>query len=153
MQSQDVQAAPASSGVPLPVAAELQDHLMVASNDLDRLERLLSDASESLLGHFYGASGELKTLLHRAAEHPELDTSGLHEAMGHLAGAITAMQFQDMASQLVQHTTQRLRGCADRLASEAFDDDEDGPAVIDEMPLRPNPVTQDEMDAGSIELF
>jgi hypothetical protein len=26
-------------------------------------------------------------------------------------------------------------------------------AVVEEAPLRPNPVTQDEMDAGSIELF
>jgi hypothetical protein len=32
-------------------------------------------------------------------------------------------------------------------------DDEDGSAVIEEPPLRPNPVTQDEMDAGSVELF
>ena len=33
------------------------------------------------------------------------------------------------------------------------DDDEDGAALIEDAPLRPNPVTQDEMDAGSIELF
>lgn len=32
-------------------------------------------------------------------------------------------------------------------------DDEDGETVAEETPLRPNPVTQDEMDAGSIELF
>ena len=32
-------------------------------------------------------------------------------------------------------------------------DDEDGIALIEAAPLRPNPVTQDEMDAGSIELF
>jgi hypothetical protein len=32
-------------------------------------------------------------------------------------------------------------------------DDEDGAAVIEPPPLRPNPVTQDEMDAGSVELF
>ena len=30
---------------------------------------------------------------------------------------------------------------------------EDGEAVVEIAPLRPNPVTQDEMDAGSIELF
>jgi hypothetical protein len=33
------------------------------------------------------------------------------------------------------------------------DDDEDGEALVAELPQRPNPVTQDEMDAGSIELF
>ena len=32
-------------------------------------------------------------------------------------------------------------------------DDEDGAAVTADAPLRPNPVTQDEMDAGLIELF
>ena len=42
---------------------------------------------------------------------------------------------------------------ADRLARDVMGDDEDGEAVIEEAPLRPNPVTQDEMDAGSIELF
>ena len=64
------------------------------------------------------------------------------------------MQFQDMASQLVTHTTRRLRNCADRLAADAFaGDDDDGATVVEPPPLRPNPVTQDEMDAGSIELF
>ena len=33
------------------------------------------------------------------------------------------------------------------------DDDPDGAAVVDDGPLKPNPVTQDEMDAGSVELF
>ena len=70
-----------------------------------------------------------------------------------MAGAITAMQFQDMASQLVSHTSRRLRNCSDRLASQTMGDDEDGPAVIEQAPMRPNPVTQDEMDAGSVELF
>ncbi len=37
-------------GMPLLLAAELQDDLMVASNDLERLQRLLDDASESLMG-------------------------------------------------------------------------------------------------------
>jgi len=73
--------------------------------------------------------------------------------MAHMSGAITAMQFQDMASQLVTHTSQRLRNCADRLAQDTMGDDEDGAAVIQPEPLRPNPVTQDEMDAGSVELF
>jgi hypothetical protein len=140
--------------LPLHAAADLQDHLMTASNDLDRLQRLLSDASDSLLGHFYGASGRLNHLLQTLARHPEVEGSQLHEVMQHMAGAITAMQFQDMASQLIHHTNTRLRSCADRLAQEAMgDDDEDGAAVVQQAPTRPNPVTQDEMDAGSIELF
>ncbi len=142
-----------AGGMSLLAAADLQDHLMVASNDLERLQRLLSDACDALLMHFYGATGELKQLLHMAAHLPGVDTHQLHTAMEHMAGAITAMQFQDMASQLVTHTSRRLRNCADRLANEAFAGDEDGAAVIEEPPLRPNPVTQDEMDAGSVELF
>lgn len=141
------------STLPLMAAADLQDNLMTASNDLERLQRLLSDASEALLGHFYGASGQLNHLLHAMAGHPELNTRELHDAMQHMAGAITAMQFQDMASQLIHHTNSRLRNCADRLAAETMGDDEDGEAVVESAPLRPNPVTQDEMDAGSVELF
>lgn len=147
---------PTSGGARLPLlaAADLQDHLMTASNDLDRLQRLLADASDSLLGHFYGVSGRLNHLLQVMAQYPAVDANQLHEAMQHVAGAITAMQFQDMASQLIHHTNIRLRSCADRLAHEAMgDDDEDGEAVIAQPPERPNPVTQDEMDAGSIELF
>jgi hypothetical protein len=139
--------------LPLLAAAEVQDDLLVASNDLERLQRLLGDASESLIGHFYAASDQLRHLLQVAAEHPELDLPQLHRTMEHVAGAITAMQFQDLASQLITHTGHRLRGCADRLAREAMGDDEDGEAVVEDVPLRPNPVTQDEMDAGSIELF
>ena len=58
-----------------------------------------------------------------------------------------------MASQLIAHTHQRLRNCADRIARETMGDDDEGEAVIEAPPARPNPVTQDEMDAGSIELF
>jgi hypothetical protein len=144
---------PVEGGLPLPVAADLQDHLMVVSNDMERLQRLLGDACDTLLGCFYGATGELKTMLHRVATHPEIDAPELHAAMQHMATAITAMQFQDMASQLVDHTTRRLRNCADRIAAETMGDDEDGEALVAAPPLRPNPVTQDEMDAGSIELF
>jgi hypothetical protein len=153
MLAQDESPPPDSSAMNLLAAADLQDHLMVASNDLERLQRLLSDACDSLMVHFYGASGELRTLLHDAAPQIGLEVPQLHKAMEHMAGAITAMQFQDMASQLVAHTTKRLRNCADRLASQTMGDDEDGVAVIEDGPLRPNPVTQDEMDAGSIELF
>lgn len=139
--------------VQLLTAADLQDSLMVASNDLERLQRLLTDATETLMGHFYGATSQIQQLSRAAAQHPELPDRHLHETMQHLAGAVTALQFQDMASQLVSHTQRRLRNCADRLARDVMGDDEDGETVVEEAPLRPNPVTQDEMDAGSIELF
>jgi hypothetical protein len=75
------------------------------------------------------------------------------QALRWLSGAVVALQFQDMAAQLISHTDRRLRSCADRLARDALADDEDGTAVTLPAPLRPNPVTQDEIDAGSIELF
>lgn len=139
--------------LPLIAAADLQDHLRVASNDLERLQRLLSDAAESLLGHFHGASTQLNQLLRAAAQDRDLDAHELHDAMQHLGGAVTALQFQDLASQLLAHTHRRLRSCADRLARDALADDDDGCAIVEPPPQRANPVTQDEMDAGSIELF
>ena len=139
---------------PLLVAATLQDHLMTASNDLERLQRLLDGASEDLMGHFYGAREQLTALLHQAAHVPGVDTSALHAAMEQLGGAVTALQFQDMASQLITHTNTRLRSVADQIARDAMGaEDAEGTAVVMAEPLRPNPVTQDEMDAGSVELF
>ena len=145
---------PVLATLPLLAAAELQDSLIVATNDLNRLQRLLTDATEILMGHFYGASSEITLLSRLAAQHPELPESHLHATMGHLAGAVTALQFQDMASQLIDHTYRRLRNCVDQLARDVMGgDDEDGEAVVQEAPLRPNPVTQDEIDVGSVELF
>lgn len=138
---------------PLLAAADLQDHLRVASNDLERLQRLLDDADESLLGHFQGASTQLNQLLGAAVRDRTLDARELRDAMQHLGGAVTALQFQDLAAQLLAHTHRRLRSCADCLARDVLADDEDGRAVVEPPPHRANPVTQDEMDAGSIELF
>ena len=39
-----------TAALPLMAAADIQDNLMTASNDLERLQRLLSDASDALLG-------------------------------------------------------------------------------------------------------
>ena len=140
------------SPLPLMAAADIQDNLMTASNDLERLQRLLDDAGEALSAHFYSASNQVMTLLSESDGSPA--SEGLKQIMQDIAGAITALQFQDMATQLIAHTSQRLRNCADQLARDTFGtDDEDGAAVVEVAPLRPNPVTQDEMDAGSIELF
>ena len=139
--------------MPLMLAADLQDHLMVAGNDLERLQRLLDDAGQALMVHFYGASSHLKRVAENENMHQQVVETGLKQAMDHMAGAITAMQFQDMATQLIAHTSKRLRNCVDRIARDSMGDDEDGVGVVDDTPLRPNPVTQDEVDAGSIQLF
>ncbi|MBB5205885.1 hypothetical protein HNQ51_003216 [Inhella inkyongensis] len=135
-------------------AAEIQDHLMSVTNDLERLQRLLDDAGEALSTHFYGASGKLQDLAQQVNGGQVLQPGAFVDVLQDIAGAITALQFQDMSTQLIAHTSQRLRACADKLAREAFgSDDEDGEAAVIEAPQRPNPVTQDEVDAGSVELF
>ena len=138
---------PAAHGLPLPAAAELQDDLLAACHDLDRLGALLAHASGELMARFRGALAQMHAL--EQAHGP----AGLAIAQRELGAAVTALQFEDMSSQLIAHTLRRLRNCADRLAMAAMGDDEDGTAVVAPPPLRPNPVTQDEMDAGSVELF
>ena len=99
---------------------------------------------------FHTSAGQLGQVIDQGHE----ITPRLTEVRQTLFKAVTALQFQDMATQLIAHTNKRLRNCADQIARDALgDDDPDGAAVVDDGPLKPNPVTQDEMDAGSVELF
>jgi hypothetical protein len=146
---QPVQTTPPAPAVQLPVmmVAELQDSLLVVVHDLSRLDHLLAHTMENLMERFTTVSANLAD--------PELAQSKeLDMVRSNLRAAVTELQFQDMASQLIVHTSKILQGCAYRLASESMGS-EDGEAVpfVEEVPERPNPVTQDEMDAGSIELF
>ena len=129
------------------VAAELQDSLLVVMRDLHRLEGLLNHATSNLLERFSEANGLLSGT-------GAVDRNELEAARHALRSAVTELQFHDMATQLIAHTSQRLRSCADQIARDALgSDDPDGDAVVESVPLKPNPVTQDEMDAGSVELF
>jgi hypothetical protein len=134
--------------VPVMVAAELQDSLLVVMHDLHRLEGLLNHATDNLLERFGEANAVLTDAV--VSDSPELIA-----ARAALRNAVTELQFQDMASQLIWHTTKVLQGCAFRLASEAMGNEEgEEAAPFAEMaPDRPNPVTQSEMDAGSVDLF
>jgi len=129
------------------LVAEVQDSLLVVVHDLKRLDGLLAHTMDNLLQRFTSASADLSV--------PALATLGeLENVRATLNAAVTELQFQDMASQLIVHTSKILQGCAYRLASDAMGS-EDGEAVpfVEDVPERPNPVTQDEMQAGSIELF
>jgi hypothetical protein len=108
---------------------------------------LLAAACEALMERFHGAHAQLVEL-RQAGDTPEFA-----QVAQQLGGAVTALQFQDMASQLIAHTSRRLRSCADRIARDALGEDEAGETVVESAPPRPNPVTQDEMEAGSVELF
>jgi hypothetical protein len=129
------------------LVAELQDSLLVVVHDLNRLDNLLAHTMENLMERFTSASANL-------ADPTLVDSEALDGVRSALHAAVTELQFQDMASQLIVHTSKILQGCAYRLAAESMGA-EDGEAVpfVEEVPERPNPVTQDEMDAGSIELF
>jgi hypothetical protein len=134
-------------------AAEIQDHLMAVVNDLERLQRLLDDAGETLSTQFFAASAKLQDIAGLLEQGKSLQPGALGDVLQHVAQAIIALQFQDMSTQLIAHTSLRLRASSDKLARDTFGDDEDGAASVTEAPLKPNPVTQDEVDAGSVELF
>lgn len=136
--------------VPVTVAAELQDALLVTLRDLQRLEGLLDHATHNLLERFEQANGQLS--------HSSLpDMPALDAAREALRLAVTELQFHDMSSQLIAHMANTLQACAIRLGAAAMGVDEDeaeeSAISLPHLPEKPNPVTQSEMDAGSVELF
>jgi len=135
--------------LPVMLVAEMQDALLVVVHDLNRLDGLLAHTMENLMERFTTASANLTDPALASA-----NSEALSAVRAALTAAVTELQFQDMASQLINHTSKILQGCAYRLAAESMGL-EDGESVpfVEEVPERPNPVTQDEMDAGSIELF
>ena len=140
-----------SSGDPaIPVSvmtvAELQDSLLMVMHDLHRLEGLLGDATDNLLQRFGEANGLLSDDVFAQSER-------LERARSALRSAVTEPQFHDMATQLISHTTRVVRSCAFQLGAEAMGAGDELAAAPEAAPSRPNPVTQSEMAAGSIELF
>lgn len=103
---------------------ETHDFLRATASDLERLQALLADACDTLLARFAGASAALRS-------RPPARDAALHE----LGAAVTALQFQDLAQQLIAHTQRRLASRAQPAAR------------------RPDPVAQAGVGAGSIELF
>ncbi len=148
MQSTQTKTGVPGVQVPVMVAADLQDSLMVVMHDLHRLEGLLGHAADKLLENFSQANDALN-------DSALGESDEVLRARAALRLAVTELQFQDMASQLIGHTTKVLQACAFRLAAETMGDDEgeEAASFVGIEPERPNPVTQSEMDAGSIELF
>ncbi|HEX5737283.1 MAG TPA: hypothetical protein VFY22_02135 [Hydrogenophaga sp.] len=137
-----------SVSLPVSMLADLQDALLMAMTDLNRLEGLLDHATANLLDRFGAAE---KALGHLAME----QNDDVGQIRLKLHQAVTELQFHDMATQLLGHTGKVLQGCAWRLAEEVMEPEEDEIplASMNPMPDRPSPVAQNEMDAGSIELF
>ena len=68
-----------------------------------------------------------------------------------VGGAVVALQFQDLATQLLTHAMGRVHAVADWLGDKAMPEDGEGPQV--QFVVRACPVAQRQMDAGSIELY
>jgi hypothetical protein len=134
--------ADAPSG-PLPVP-DLRAQLISAADDLRRLQALLSDACDTLLARFSDAAGHARELGAIAAA-----ASSAQALQEQLAGAVIALQFQDMAHQLIDHTHGHLHRCADVLHLAPADTTAMDPAP----PVRSSPVAQHAMNVGSVDLF
>jgi hypothetical protein len=125
----------------------LRGHLQAVSDDLERLTALLGEAATQLLTSF-------------SAAHARLDSKPDYPFSGHelarslradLDGAMTALQFQDLASQLVDHSVQRIRAVADYLDGSPTESDR---ALVGAMALaRNSPVGTHGLTPGPIELF
>lgn len=148
MEHPTMQQTTPSVSLPVNLVADLQDSLLMAMTDLQRLEGLLDHATSNLLERFGSANQALGHLGgHRSEELISPIRHSLHQA-------VTELQFHDMATQLIVHTGKVLQSCAFRLADQTMEPEEDEvPLNLDPMPERPSPVTQSEMDAGSIDLF
>jgi hypothetical protein len=107
--------------------------------DLERLKALFAEAGDRLLASFNVVAVLTPRLAVSDGDRHELGTA--------IASAVTALQFQDMASQLTAHAQRRLAVLQDVLAR--LSDDAD-PLLAS---TRLQPVKQAGMGAGSIDLF
>ncbi len=136
------QAATGLTTVPTRLVVDLQDELMTAGTELDRLQRLLIDAVTQLSAHFSHAVSS------QSGMPPSQERDVL---LTEMKRAMTALQFEDMASQLITHSRRRLSSVTECLGNLALSGEEEGCEV--QWVVRPCPVAQRVVDAGSVELF
>jgi hypothetical protein len=121
------------------VGAQAARECAAIASDLQRLKVLIADAGDRLLASFDAVRAQLPALAGDEAQHRSL--------MRAVTGAVTALQFQDMATQLIQHAQRRLKvlqGCPESLAHDT------DPLLA---ATRLQPVRQSAMGVGSIDLF
>jgi hypothetical protein len=138
----DQQPEQVSGAVTARLATDMQDELLAAGTELERLERLLSDAVDQLLDRF----GRAHALC------ADISDPRQPALAGELRAAMTALQFQDMASQLIAHSRRRLASVADCLGNAAIGGEEEEGCEV-QWVSRACPVAQRAVDAGSVELF
>lgn len=119
---------------PMACAASQSDLLRSVSEDLGRLDGMLSDAIARLIGTF----NQIQQLA-SDGDSPEIVLATFD--------AIGAMQFQDMASQLIAHCRQRLDSAEDDPTATI-------PFIATHFTqLSYGSVDQSDMSSGSIDLF
>lgn len=135
---------------PLAMAGDdaLRTEIDAARAELQRLRRLLGDAGDALLAHFGATARELAALGQALEPTPSPQSQALHAAMAELGGAVVALQFQDLATQLVGHAEQRLARCLRDLGGAA---NPGAARAADAAPM--HPVSQGRMAPGTVELF
>jgi len=107
--------------------------------DLERLKALITDAGDRVLGSFNAVVALTPQLTCGAEQRRQLGAA--------VADAVTALQFQDMAVQLISHAQRRLAVLHDVVGRLS---DERDPLLAT---TRLQPVKQAGMGAGSIDLF
>jgi hypothetical protein len=107
--------------------------------DLERLKKLIADAGDRLLASF----NEVGDLAPRLAS----DDRQRERLSGAIGAAVTALQFQDMATQITAHAQRRLGALQETLRANSAADD------LCMLANDAHPVDQAEMSAGSIDLF
>ncbi|HEY4038302.1 MAG TPA: hypothetical protein VGM15_05730 [Burkholderiaceae bacterium] len=105
--------------------------------DLERLKSLINDAGDRLLVSFNQIAAVLPGLASADTQRQQV-SDAVH-------AAVTALQFQDMATQLTEHAQRRLSVLEERLRLEQAPQ---GLQIV-----HPHPVRQVEMTAGSVDLF
>jgi hypothetical protein len=106
--------------------------------DLERLKALINDAGERLLVSFNQVAALVPALSADETQRAQVDQA--------VHAAVTALQFQDMATQLTGHAQRRLSVLEERLRSLSDE-------AARSLQAMPQPVRQVEMTAGSIDLF
>ena len=107
--------------------------------DLERLKSLINDAGERLMISFNQVASMLPGMSFDDSQRALVDQA--------VRAAVTALQFQDMATQLTGHAQRRLSVLEERLRTLSDE------AAREMQLIQPHPVRQVEMTAGSIDLF
>jgi hypothetical protein len=123
--------------IPDPAVRNVARECAAIAADLERLKTLITDAGDRLLMSFNTVSARLPTPGRSGAA---------ADIAGAIGSAVTALQFQDMAAQLIGHAQRRLHVLMNCIEIDQAND-----------PLfaatRAQPVRQTQMNSGSIDLF